>query len=209
MKRLVLLSLFLVLSAVLSSAQTFHDDFEFGLVQWTGKSGGPHHGIVVADPLNPANHVLSFDATVNTGDIFSPEIAVSLGSSYILSFDYLGVPVLGTPADDTGGMIGISNGTPGDDLRWFAGTIDDNYIVLEVIDDGQWHSYSITFDAYAELSIPSGTLRITLEDWDGAACVACTPGVSGDAFFDNVRLQPVGPVPADETTWGRIKTLYN
>ena len=54
----------------------FEDAFESGnLNQWTGPFGGPHHGQIVADPLDAANHVLTFTAVsgpAGRGDLPRP-----------------------------------------------------------------------------------------------------------------------------------------
>ena len=56
---------------------------------------------------------------------------------------------------------------------------------ISLIDDGQWHSYSITFNS------PIGQpVRLMLEDWDGSN------GVAGDAYFDNLRLHDSQVAPA-------------
>jgi hypothetical protein len=172
-----------------TSASSFFDNFENpALPQWAGKSGGPHHGVVVDDPLRPGNHVLTFTALNGAGDIFGTEVTVLPGAKYILSFEYLGI-YGGPPAvpGDLGGFIGFADEKPGNHI-WLAATVlsggaqDD-----PLIDDGQWRSYAIEFDPFAYLgSIPDNAIGVMIEDWVGSA------GVPGDAYFDNVRLSVMG-----------------
>ena len=60
---------------------------------------------------------------------------------------------------------------------------------VRLIEDGSWHSYSVTF-APSTLCVPTeGTIRITIEDGEGPLSVA------GDAYFDNIQLKgPAGTV---------------
>ena len=168
------------------TAPLFSEGFEGSLAaQWTGKGGGSTSGVIVADPVRPANNVLSFGALAAGGDIFSNPIAVTKSANYRLSFDYLGRPNSG------GGIIGVSLGTP-DHHRWLAGTAggkgagEKNPLVV----DGAWHSYNVDFSpgdhtwftADGGQSVDPGaitSLRIMLEaNW----------GTAGDAYFDNISL---------------------
>lgn len=160
----------------------FFDDFEGDLSQWTGKSGGGHNGQIVADPLRPGNHVVTFGAVTFGGDIFSDEVDIVPDQEYVLSFEYLGllIPGSGGNPDNLGGTIGFSEDTPGRH-RWLTGTTTDGGIESDLlIDDGQWHSYSLQFDPF---DASNNTIRAMVQDWNGSG------GVAGDAFFDNVTLE--------------------
>lgn len=173
----------------------FFDRFEGNLSKWTGKFGGEHHGVIVDDPLRPRNHVVTFTELAYGGDIFSEEIVVKQGYTYVLIFEYLGIPDLGGVPDNLGGAIGFSDQFV---ENWFSGRflaatdlgsptsgIDDD----PLIDDGKWHKYKIEFDPfesgyyYYDGSPENNTIRITLEDWLGSG------GVAGDIFFDDIVLK--------------------
>src|SRR5438128_1639803 len=132
-------------------AQSFSDNFESGLGQWTGRNGGPHHGITVDDPLNSGHgSVLTFTALNTGGDMFSTS-QLSFTGPFAISFDYLGLPALGGVAGDLGGFLGISYSlapqTEFTDNFWFAGTMDGYPgLVTPLTDDGAWHHYSIPLD---------------------------------------------------------------
>ncbi len=169
-----------------STAAEFWEDFEGDLSKWVGRPDAPHHGVIVEDPLRFDNQVLSFTALNGGGDIFSPEIPVSPGRVYVLSFEYLGVPGFGQ-AYNLGGFVGIAEDRPSYH-RWLAGTVlccggeDD-----PLIDDGQWRTYSLEFDPFTTHSgVPrapsNNTIRVMLEDFSGSY------GVSGDVYFDNISL---------------------
>ena len=168
-------------------AKEFHEDFEDDLSQWVGKGEGAHNGVIVEDPLRPGNHVLTFTALNAGGDVFGSEVMVTPGQTYILMFDYLGLPDRGGQPGNLGGFVGFAEDTPGQH-RWPAGTVlccggeDD-----PLIDDGEWHTYSIVIDPFEPgpfySGLPSGnTIRVMLEDFSGSG------GVAGDVFFDNIWL---------------------
>ena len=168
-------------------AKEFHEDFEDDLSQWVGKGEGAHNGVIVEDPLRPGNHVLTFTALNAGGDVFGSEVMVTPGQTYILMFDYLGLPDRGGQPGNLGGFVGFAEDTPGQH-RWPAGTAlccggeDD-----PLIDDGEWHTYSIVIDPFEPgpfySGLPSGnTIRVMLEDFSGSG------GVAGDVFFDNIWL---------------------
>ncbi len=97
------------LSTTVAAGQTlFSDDFEGDLSQWVGKLGGAHHGIIVDDPLRSQNRVLTFTALNGAGDIFGSEVSVTPGQTYVLSFEYLGLPGFGGLPGDLGGFIGFA-----------------------------------------------------------------------------------------------------
>jgi len=121
----------------------FRDDFESGtLDQWTGKYFGPHSGIVVTDPLDGENLVVTFLQPTAGGDIFSDEFPVADGFLVTLSFDYLGLEVDGSEPGNFGGFIGYADDTiPSFGLgRWLAGTDGTSGADPILIDDGAWHS---------------------------------------------------------------------
>lgn len=173
-----------------SAAPIFSDGFEGSLAEWTGRGGGGTSGVIVDDPVRPANKVLRFSFLASGGDIFSKQIAVTKSATYRLSFDFLGRPNTG------GGIIGVSLGTPGHH-RWLAGTStgqgagERNPLVA----DGRWRSYNVDFSpgdhtwftADGGQSVDPGaitSLRIMAEqNW----------GTAGDAYFDNVTLSPFTP----------------
>jgi hypothetical protein len=183
-------------TAVTASAATvFSEGFEGSLAEWTGRGGGSTSGVIVGDPIRPANRVLSFGALGSGGDIFSKTIAVTKSADYRLSFDFLGQP------DAGGGIVGVALGTPGHH-RWLAGTAGPRGAgeVNPLILDGKWHRYAIefspgdhtwfTFDGGSAVDPGAITsLRIMIEqNW----------GTPGNALFDNVALStppPDEPLP--------------
>ena len=184
-----------------TSGALFFDDFENpALPQWVGKDGGAHHGVVVNDPLRPGNHVLTFTALDFAGDIFGSAVSVTPGMHYVLSFEYLGLFIPGSGADpnDLGGFIGFENGPYAGVLavpttgRWLEGTQLGSAEDDALIDDGQWHTYTVAFDPFVEANgvpwqLTNNVILIVLEDFLGSG------GVPGDAFFDNVSLIQVMP----------------
>ncbi|MCH7813103.1 MAG: hypothetical protein IID40_03690, partial [Planctomycetes bacterium] len=162
-------------------APLFVDDFEGDLSQWTGKNGGSHHGVIVADPLRPGNSVLSFDALENAGDVYSPDIVFAAGEPITISFEYLGLALPQSVPDDFGGFLGISDHNDGLVSIWLAATREDyagssDGLEEHLVDDDQWHSYSIT------IANPFPSFHIMLEDW------IFSGGVPGDVFFDNIEV---------------------
>ena len=199
---MLLLSFFL---ATACSGQTvfLDESFDGGLSAWAN----PGWGVVVFDPLDltDINWVLAFTRTGNTGDLFSPVFTVEPGATYVLSFRYLGH---GGGAD-TGGYLwlydpalGIEN--PGNPV-W--GTQPEN-CDYELIDDGQWHTYTLQFTPADLFGASSGEIVLTLEDWDGAAGSNPPPNVAGDAFFDDIQLYQLGAVEDEGASLGKVKALY-
>lgn len=174
----------------------FTDDFENGLGQWIGKSGGAHHGIVVNDPLNAGNHVLTFTQLNSGGDIYSPLFSLTSGTTYRASFDYLGLAVKGSVLGDLGGATGLSDGSPVH-LMWYNGTAGGNY-ATPLVDDGKWHHYTYDFTGPIIWGGHNGvgnSTRLMFQDY------LFSGGVAGDAYFDNVQLSSVSPVPEPSSAW--------
>ena len=181
----------LVGSAGLANADViFQDSFENGLSQWGGKNGGAHHGILVIDPFDSNNTVLSFNQLIAGGDLFTLDaFSLSLDQSYQLSFDYLGLAQERSRAGDTGGYVGFSVDMPGNhSWHWATGSASGSQDVL--IDNGRWNSYTFEFTS-ADIGIGE-SVRLMLEDFSGSR------GVSGDAFFDNIYFAPAS-IPAPGT----------
>jgi len=165
----------------------FQDNFEgTNLVKWIGKSGAPINGQIVADPLNPANHVLTFTAVNFSGDMFTATpLDVSRPRHYVLSFDFLGAP----SAVENGGFIGISQTPTGDDSQqvWIGGTAPGAItappgVGTVLIVDAHWHHYDIDITPVIDAKDLLQTL-LMLEDW-----YAFGTGLPGDAYFDNIKL---------------------
>ena len=160
----------------------FIDNFENGLAQWTGRSGGAHHGIVVNDPLNAGNHVLAFTKLISGGDIYSPQqFNLTSGTTYRASFDYLGLAVKGSVLGDLGGYAGFSSGFGGQ-VKWYYATGTAGGATPTLVDDGKWHNY--IYDFVAPIVWFGGahgsSVHLMFEDFLG--------GVPGDAYFDNIRF---------------------
>lgn len=159
-----------------ASATVFYEDFESGLGSWVGKSGGPHNGAAVADPLQ-ADNALNFTALNSSGDIFTFTSALFSPGSYTLKFDYLGLCMTG----DCGGFIGYSLGLPWLHV-WLGGTTS-LYGYSDLLPDTlKWEPVTITF--YSPYSF-----HLMIEDWVGSG------GTAGDAYFDNIELSAV-PEPS-------------
>lgn len=178
----------MVLIGVLNSGvlanPIFTEDFESGLLLWTGKSGGPHHGLITTDPHNSGNKVLTFTATASGGDIFTTAaFNLVAGQQYSVSFDYLGLPK--GIAGGSGGFAGLAQGYPGTH-RWYYGTNTTSGAAPILVDDEQWHSYTYDFVASAQTG---NSIHLMFEDFRYSSA-----SIAGDAFFDNVRIATV-PVP--------------
>lgn len=187
-KCILALVVVLVLAAT-APADLFNENFEGGnLSAWVGQGGGAHHGIIVPDPLNSANKVLTFNQTNLGGDIFATAAGFTLasGQQYIVSFKYLGYDPLGlgTPGD-LGGYAGLSAGFPGSHL-WYYGTGSVSGANPVLVDDGQWHSYSYTFTT--PLSI-GNNIHLMFEDFYASGYPLAN--VAGDVYFDDIRLVPL------------------
>jgi hypothetical protein len=174
--------LFLAGAAVEADTVLFQENFESGnLNQWA--SG--HHGVIVADPLHPTNHVLTFTALNAGGDIFTAATLPVSDSNrlYILKFDYLGVGTMNSGDFGLGGFIGLwVSGT--EPHYWVAGTtefgLNTPWSVL-LRDDGVWYHYEIEITPLI-WSNHLTQVYLMLEDWISSG------GIPGDAYFDNVQL---------------------
>lgn len=167
-----------------AEAALFSDDFESGLGQWNA-----YYGQIVADPLNGSNNCLSFAGLNAGGDTFSiAGISIVSGNMYTVSFRYLGLPVQGVSnPNDTGGYFGLNTTNwYGGNERWVYATGNDSGASDVLIDDGQWHSYSYTFD---DSVFPYSEFHVKFEDYINSG------GTAGDAFFDDVSIDLV-PEPA-------------
>lgn len=173
-------------NAVATTVVSIGDDFGGTLaMNWIDRNGAgsyPNASIVV-DPLNPSNRVLSFPTVLAAGALFSKNFFTTTSGSYTVSFDYLGIP---NGDSSSGGFFGISLDVPAQPYRhdWMAGTALGSYPGrIQLIDDGNWHSYSITFtNQQYDNILFTNPVRLMFEDWDGAGSQA------NNAYFDNVRF---------------------
>ena len=189
--RVLLLALLAVASPAGAQDILFEENFESGnLNQWTGKLGLPHHGQIVTDPLNASNRVLTFTDVNAAGDIFSaaPVVVDALPRRYVLSFDFLGLPIGGVPPPEYGGFAGVTSDPDGAQPHyWLAGTylpaLNVPAPVATVLTaDGGWHHYEVDF---TEVVLANGlsSFQLMLEDWYDRG------SGPGDVYFDNVRLE--------------------
>jgi len=174
----------LFLVGILFSVQSFgavlfEEDFESDLSAWTGKSGGPHHGLIAPDILVGGNNVLAFTALNAAGDIFSVGSFQGGPGNYVLSYDYLGI--CSTSGGDCGGYIGYSYGLPASHV-WLGGSGTASGAADVNEDIFQWVHVTIPFTSTQLLPI-----HIMIEDYSGSATKN-----TFDAFFDNIRLESVG-----------------
>jgi len=185
----------------------FQDNFESGtLNKWIGKSGAPHQGLIVTDPLNPANHVLTFTGVNFNGDMFSATpLNVSRPRKYVLSFDFLGK----AGNVENGGFIGLADApTDSSQQFWVGGTFPGALtappgVATVLVADGRWHHYDIDLTPIIAGAGLKQTL-IMLEDWFNFG------SVPGDAFFDNLKVvgvydinQVLAVVPCSGPTPGK------
>lgn len=202
MKLAMVLLMLVCVFPVVSQSQAIQldEDFESDLSAW--QSVG--YGIIVADPLNPSNQVLSFTGTANSGNMWSYPFPVDTGRTYVISFRYLG----NAGGADTGGYLWLVDPLYGNVAScpvW--GTQPDNS-TYELIDDGQWHTYQLEFQVTDFFNPPSGELMLTVEDWDGAAGSDPPPNIAGDAFFDDIQIFEMGTVETESITWGQLKFIF-
>lgn len=185
-----LMSLAVVLSAATLAhaapvTQNFADNFQNGLSGWTDRKPTKLEAGLFVDPLNPSNKVMGFNRLGAAGSVFSKTVVTSPDSVFTLSFDYLGLPGRGGVAGDLGGYIGVAASVSNLLGFWVGGT-GIWPTPVNLIDDGQWHSYSYTWRSFI-----TNQLRVMTEDWVGSG------GVAGDVFFDNIVLR-AGPAPRND-----------
>jgi hypothetical protein len=187
----LLVVLFTTAIAAQAQVTLFVDNFEGGnLNQWVGQFGGPHHGLIVPDPLNPANNVLTFTAVNAGGDIFHevPGPVDLTVQHLVLSFDFLALPIGGVVPSEYGGFAGVNTVTFGPEPFWLAGTDlpEVNPIGVLLATDGLWHHYRIDFTSLAVANNLT-SFFVLLEDWNGKGSIA------GDVYFDNVKVTSFDP----------------
>lgn len=179
-----------VLTSVASADALFQDDFENTLNKWTGKAGGGHQGMLVIDPFDHSNTVLTFRGLNSAGDMFSREaLTLEDDTTYVISFDYLGLATGAARSGDHGGYVGFSEDMPARHAwKWATGTESGAEDVL--IDNNHWNSYEFEFTT-ADLGL-NGTVHLMIEDFSGSA------GAAEDVYFDNFVVGPA-TIPAPST----------
>ena len=173
----------LILSSSAFGSVIFTDNFENGsLITADTNWASNTNGMVVVDPLNPANHVLEFTNTQGGGDLFS--IVLPESAQNYLSFDYMY-----SSGTWGGGFIGVND--PGE--TWLGGDCNGCYLtysnamdaVVNGLTANQWHHVQIQFPGFGGV----GSLQLKLEQFVGPA---------PNAYFDNIVLSNSGfaaPVP--------------
>ena len=176
----LVLSILGILGSPASQAITFQADFEGDLSAWTGGGvqGLPHSGVIVSDPFDSSNRVLTFSTTTWGGDIFTAEsFGHADGASFRLSWDYLGL----CGHSDCGGLVGVwDDVTVAPDHDWLAGSHTNypNGIELFTPDTGNWSRFSIDF------VVPENqAVFLMLEDF-----VYAVSSAPNDVYFDNIEL---------------------
>lgn len=168
-----------------ATVSAFAEDFEGNLSAWTGiNNGAITQAAIVADPLRSGNHVLGFPSLGSAGSIYSRDF-ISTTGQFTVNFEYLGLAKSGSRAGDLGGFFGISQAFAGNH-QWIAGTLDNwTSPFVNLIDDGTWHSYSLTFTSKIGQAV-----HLMFEDFVGSG------GVTGDVFFDNIQFNDASVTPA-------------
>lgn len=169
-----------------TATSVFNDDFESGsLANWTGKSFGAHSAVIVVDPVNNANHAITFNTLESVGELFSATaFEFADADTYEVSFDYLGHAKAGSVANNLGGFVGFSQGTPGSHT-WMYGTDATSGAAPDLIDDGAWRTYTFLVDGATAFGGGATGFHLMFEDFVGSG------GVAGDAFFDNITVNAV------------------
>ena len=160
----------------------FFEDFESDLNQWTGKNDGPTSGVIVDDPLQE-DRALSFAGLDSGGDLFTKESFAQTDRTYRLSFEYLGLPIEGSIESDMGGFAGYSpNDLRGVGTQWLMGTSRNSSGLRpefqEIDTVGRWDSVVVEFSE-------TNDLHLIFEDF------SFSRGVSGDIYFDNIKLEAI------------------
>jgi hypothetical protein len=191
----LVLSILGLLGSPTSQAISFQADFEGDLSAWTsgGSRGLPHSGLIVSDPFDPSNHVLTFSTTTWGGDIFTVgSFGHPAGTSLRLSWDSLGV----CGHSDCGGFVGIWEDSPAQpgypplvygNHDWLVGSCDacPGPVRLVTPDTGSWQHVSVDF-----VLGPGQSVYLMFEDAFYSAGAA-----PSDAYFDNIQLQVI-PEPS-------------
>lgn len=178
------------LGSVASADILFQDDFEHTLGQWDGKAGGSHQGKLVIDPFDHSNTVLTFRGLNSAGDMFSKEaMTLDEDTTYVISFDYLGLATGDAVRGDHGGYVGFSEDKPArHSWQWATGEVSGARDVL--IDNNRWNSYEFEFTT-ADLGL-GNSVHLMIEDFSGSG------GAAEDVFFDNFVVRPA-TIPAPST----------
>ena len=190
MRRLILATALVVAIPNFGSADPlFTENFETGLLAWTGKLDGAHSGEIVVDPLLLGNHVLHFKGLNSAGDIFTKSTFDAPGGPYTLEFDYLGMGA------NSGGFIAWTlNLNPvydhGFDHYWLGGMAPYAGLLAILPSDNLWHHVVIDFPGMIEGADPQSPFHLALEDFVGSDAIA------GNAYFDNIVLGPAVPEPS-------------
>jgi hypothetical protein len=178
----------------------FYDDFESSFALWeiTGQ------GVLVGDPLNPINHALSFTGTAAGGDMWTIPLSADATATHLLTFRYLG----NNGGEDSGGYLWFIDPIYGNVLSCpVFGTQPDNSN-WELVDDGQWHSYSLDFQVTDFFDPIGGALQIVVEDWNGAAGIDPPDNIPGDASFYDIIFEKMAVMGEERSTWGDVKALF-
>ncbi|WP_338848610.1 PEP-CTERM sorting domain-containing protein [Massilia sp. W12] len=173
MKRIALAVAALALCAQAQAAVLFQDNLD-NLNNWTRKAGWSF--------AYTTNNELHFSSGNSAGDIFSNQ---TFTRGYF-NFEYKG-----TAGFDTSGYFGISAGFPGNHY-WYAGGSVTYSTPVRLINDGQFHRYSVYFDNAVLGGAPA---HLMLEQFAGN-----TPDV---AVFRRLSVTDTAPVPEAET-WAML-----
>jgi hypothetical protein len=201
-----LLGILLVLpNTPLCQEVIFADDFEDDLSGWESNAFGQ----LVADPLDVDNMALAFSQTNVAGDLFSPTIDLEATTAYVFEFKYLG----NAGGAETGGFLWLYDAVSeypgsGNAVAWSTQPVGVDDCDHELVDDGEWHLYQLTFTPSELFDLPVESLKIALEDWSGAASGTPPPNIAGDALFDDVRFYELGAVRVEQANWGMIKSIF-
>jgi len=196
-KKLLTFSFALCIIFKIQAETLINENFENDLQNWFYRpSATPYGAQIVSDPLSSGrNNVLSFSVNEHSGHLYTSFLfSIPVNTKILLSFDFLG---LSLAPNLSGGYLGVASDAPGDH-SWLFGSSADYYTYPGnslLIDDGQWHSYQIEItngDIHMNNSSPWNTsdisngFRIMIED---------SIGPTGDAYFDNIRVESV-PEPS-------------
>jgi hypothetical protein len=161
-----------------SAGVVLNDDFEGGSLSNT-KWLVIGHGTIVADPLDPSNHVLAFTALGSGGDIFSVPLNLT-GPLFNVSFDYLGLDGKSGVGADTGGflIIDFPSSFFGHVVAGTSAAGGPTSPDMLNLQPGVWTHISITANP-ATFGFGNGS-KLALEEWVGS------PNTPENAFFDNI-----------------------